>query len=405
MRLRRLMIAGVAGFAVCLLAGNGRSAGTFDWPQFRGPDRNGISKETAWNPKALAAGPKILWRTNVGKGWSSFCIFGDRIFTIGNRNEQDTVVALNVKDGKEIWQHTYPCKSGDYPGPRSTPSTDGKVVYTLARDGQLFCLNFQDGKVIWQKSVLSEFKLENTTWNLAGSPVIRGDMLLLNAGEHGVALNRRTGEKIWVSGPGPGGYSTPVVYMNGATECLAIFGCKGVYGVELKTGKKLWFHSWETQYDVNAADPIVQNGKVFISSGYGRGCALIDVKGAEPKVVWEHKGMRNHFSSCTLLNGDIYGVDGNAGNGSLKCLDFATGKEKWSKNLGFGGMMIAVDKIIMFNENGNLFVVKASPSSFEEIASATKILGKTCWTAPVLCRGVIYCRNSEGDVAAVDVSK
>ncbi|OGV57958.1 MAG: hypothetical protein A2283_15415 [Lentisphaerae bacterium RIFOXYA12_FULL_48_11] len=389
----------------CLISAlSGLSAERVDWPQFRGPNRDGISKENTWNPNALSSGPKIVWKINVGEGWSSVSIYGDKLFTMGNVNGKDIVYALNVKDGKEVWRHSYPCDAGNYSGPRTTPTTDGKVVYTLSRNGDLFCLNMTDGKVIWEKNVLRDGGGENITWGLAGSPVIYGDMLLINAGEAGVAMNCKNGAKIW-SSSGKGGYSTPVVFKKGGVDCVALFSSKGLCVVEAKSGKQVGFVNWETSYDVNAADPLPINDKLFISSGYNRGCALVDISGAQPKILWENKSMRNHFSSCVILNGNLYGVDGNTGKGALKCLDPGTGTEKWAQNLGFGGMTIAGDRIIMLNEGGDLFIAKASPASYEESSSTKDILSKTCWTSPVFCRGVIYCRNNKGDLVSIDVSK
>ncbi|MDD4872212.1 MAG: PQQ-binding-like beta-propeller repeat protein [Kiritimatiellae bacterium] len=393
------------GMIMCLFVVNGiRAADNFDWPQFRGPDRDGISRENVLNPKSLSAGPKITWKINVGNGWSSVSICGDKLFTMGNVNNKDIVYAVSVKEGKEIWRHSYPCDPGNHSGPRTTPTTDGKAVYSLSRNGDLFCLNIDDGKVIWEKNILRDGGGENIEWGIAGSPVIYNDMLLMNAGEGGVAFDRKTGTKIWSSG-GKGGYSTPVVFKKGAMDCVALFSSKGLCVVEARTGKQRAFVDWKTSYDVNAADPVPVSGKIFISSGYNRGCALIDISGTEPKIVWENKAMRNHFSSCVLFNGDLYGIDGNTGKGTLKCLDPTTGKEKWAQNLGFGGMTVAGDKIIMLNESGDLFIAKAVPDNYGELASAKGVLTKTCWTAPVFCRGTIFCRNNKGDLVAVDVSK
>ena len=384
----------------------GLAAGQTDWPQFRGANQNGISTETQWNPQALSKGGKIAWKTNLGAGYASVAISGDRVFTVGNKENQDTVYALNLKDGTPLWKYSYACAAGgSFPGPRATPATDGKRVYTLSRDGQLFCLNADTGAVYWQKNLFTEFKAGNLKWGLSPSPIIKGNLLLLNACEYGIVLNRLTGEKIWASPAGIGGYAAPVLYSAGNTDCLAVFGAKALYGVELNTGKKLWSSNWETSYDVNASDPIPFNGKIFISSGYGKGAGVIDVTGPQPKTVWTSKVMRNHFSSCVLIKGFLYGIDGNAGNGTLKCIDFATGTEQWTHDLGFGSLSAAGDRLVILNEEGELFVVKASPTAFEQIASAGKILDKTCWTAPVLCRGLIFCRNDKGNLVVLDVSK
>jgi outer membrane protein assembly factor BamB len=388
-----------------LIAEQGMTANPTDWPQFRGANQDGIAQESQWNPQALANGGKIAWKANLGAGYSGVAISGNRVFTMGNKANKDIVYALNITDGAILWQHAYPCDAGSYAGPRATPATDGKLVYTLGRDGQLFCLNAESGAVKWQKNLITDFQANNLEWGFSASPVIKDHMLLLNAGEHGLVLDRMTGEKIWASPAGVGGYAAPISFKANNTDCLAIFGAKALYGVELKTGKKLWSSKWETSYDVNAADPIPMNDKIFISSGYGKGATVLDISGAKPKAVWTSTIMRNHFSSCVLINGYLYGIDGNTGGGSLKCIDFATGAEKWNHNTGFGSLCAAGDRLVVLNEKGELSAIKASPTAFEQVATAGKILDKTCWTAPVFCRGMIFCRNDKGTLVVLDVSK
>lgn len=390
---------------VSLIAGHAGAANQDDWSQFRGPAQDGISKDTQWNPQSLANGGKVAWKSNAGAGYSSVTVVGDRVFTMGNKDNKDIVTALNIKDGTQIWQHAYACKAGSFPGPRATPATDGELVYTMSRDGHLFCLRADTGAIQWQKNMIDDFKAVNLKWGLSASPIIKDDKLLINACEYGVALNRLTGAKIWASPPGIGGYAAPVVCTDGKREYLAIFGQKALYGVDVNTGKKLWSSPWETSYDVNAADPIPLDGKIFISSGYDKGATLVDVTGPVPRNVWTSKIMRNHFSSCVLIDGYLYGIDGNTGSGSLKCIEFATGAEKWSHNLGFGSLTASGDRLIILTEKGDLLVAKASPTAFEQIVSAGKILDKTCWTAPVLCRGLLFCRNSQGLIVALNVSK
>ena len=386
----------------------GGLADQFDWPRFRGPDGNGISKETAWHPEALNT-PKILWKANVGAGQSSVAIKGHRLYTMGNRAYTDIVSCLDIKDGREVWNHSYPCKGDDVPGPHATPTIDGGSVYTLSRVGQLFCLNAADGKVKWQKNLLSDFKVKEPGWGFAGSIVVFGDLLLINAGDYGVCLKKATGDTVWASPAGTeGGHATPVLYKKGGKDFIAMLGSKSIQGIEPATGKKEWSYKWETHpvRPMNIPDPIVSDGKVFISTGYGKGCALIDIISPEVILVWENKNMRTQCSSSLLLEGYVYGIDGNRGpRNELRCLDLASGKVMWSKPLAWGGLMAAGGNLIVINDCGDIFVAKANPKAYEEIASAKGLLQKDCWTAPVLCRGVIYCRNNDGDLIAVDVSK
>ncbi|MBI4565252.1 MAG: PQQ-binding-like beta-propeller repeat protein [Planctomycetes bacterium] len=375
-----------------------------EWPRWRGPDGTGISKETEWDPQALAKGPKVKWKVNVGEGHSCVSIADKRLYTLGNKNNVDVIYCVDAETGKEVWHHTYPSKKGNYPGPRSTPALDGDFVYTMSRDGLALCLDAKTGKVKWQVDLLSEHGGSHITWGLAGSPLVVGDAVFYNAGASGVALNKATGKKIWASGGGKGGYATPVFFKNKDRECLAIFSSKDVFVVDAKTGEKLLDHRWETSYDVNAPDPLFFDGKLFITSGYNRGCALLDLSGAGARTVWENQNLSCHFSSPIYLDGHIYGVDGNTGTGQLRCLDAKTGEVKWSERGGFENLMIAGGKILAIDKKGELKIAEADPSGYKEIAQATVLSRRAQnWTAPVLCNGLIYCRNSKGDLVCIDV--
>lgn len=393
-----LLVAGLV--SVC-------SAGvvTQDWPQFRGVNQDGIASDATWNPHLLSPSPKVLWKASVGEGYSSVSVVGDRVFTAGNRNGKDTIYALSLKTGATVWEYSYSCAGGSYPGPRATPATDGVLVYAFSREGLVICLDAATGALKWEKNLAGEFKAESPRWGFSASPVIYKDKLLLNAGSYGVVLDRATGAKVWASPAGTCGYASPVVFSVGQADALAIFGEKALITVDLATGRKLGDFAWETAYDINAADPIVHNGQIFMSSGYGKGCALLDVRGGAPKSVWVNSELRCQFSSSVLLNGHLYGFDGNAGNGVLKCLDLATGSQKWEERIGFGSLMAASDNLVAINERGDLFVIKANPARYELVVSAKQVLEKTCWTQPVLCRGVLICRNDKGKMVALDVSK
>jgi len=376
-----------------------------DWTTWRGLDHNGIVADLDWNPQGLSGEPKIKWKTAVGTGYSNVSIKDDRLFTMGNVNDQDSVICLDVNTGKEKWRHTYPCKRGSYAGPRATPILDGGLVYTISREAQVFCLGEADGKVKWSRDLKKELKVGIPRWGIAGSARIEGDVAFFNAGKAGVALKKTTGKTVWANAPGMGGYSTPVLFTAQGKAAIAMFVEKHALAVDAATGRKLWEYPWVTKYDVNAADPVISGRKVFISSGYGRGCALLDTAPGRPRVAWEHRNMKNHFSSSILYEGHLYGIDGNAGSGTLRCLDFETGKERWSKNLGFGALIIAGTKLVVLNEKGMLFIAEATTSGYKEYSSGQVLKKKVCWTSPALCRGMIFCRNSPGTVVCVDVSQ
>jgi len=379
-----------------------------DWHQWRGPQRNGVSSETAWQAEWPAGGPKQLWQKVIGSGFSTVSVADGRVFTMGNDGEQDTIWCLDADTGAEIWKHSYPCRKGEHPGPRATPTVDGKVVYTISRQSDVHCLEAATGKPIWSKNLAKELGAKVAGWGIASSPLVVGDLLILNVGTAGAALNKATGKVVWQTGKGASGYASPVRFDMGDRRCVLIFAAKGLACVNLEDGQRLWWLPWKTNYNVNAADPIVVGNTIFISSGYGAGCALLKVEGGKPSIVWRNRRMKNHFSSCVLYEGHLYGSDGNAGGAVVKCIGFATGDLKWtSPKLGMASLMLAGDRLIIQGDQGKLIVAEATPSAFKPISQATVLAGQ-CWTPPVLSNGRIYCRNTgrgrrEGRLICLDV--
>lgn len=379
-----------------------------DWERFRGPDGNGIVLECKWNPQSLNHNPKILWSDNVGQGYASITIRGKWLYTAGYTNGNNVVYCIEASTGKRKWEYSFRSGTkGGYIGPRSTPVSDEEQVYFVGQEGQIICLDINSGHKKWEKDLGKDFGAKSPSWGHSASPWCENDMLILNANTYGIAIKKKTGQKIWSSPVGVGGYATPVIYTNKGKKYAVIFGQKAIYGVDVAHGDLLWSFQWETPYDVHAADPIVHENKVFFTSGYGTGCALIDISSKEPKLLWQNKNICAHFSSCVLFKGIIYGINGNAGGGTLRAIDFKDGTLKWSENLGFGSLMALGDKLVVFSETGTLTVAEATLASYKYIAShkfmdiPKKI---KCWTAPVFSNGIIYMRNSSGDIIAVDVS-
>lgn len=391
----------VAGAAVWLAA-SPVSLQANDWPHWRGPAFNGVSSETGWKTAWAGGTPKELWKASVGTGFASFSVADGRVYTTGNANDKDTLYCFDAATGKEIWKHAYdhPLDAKYYEGGTSaTPTVSGGLVYCLSKRGHLVCLDAAKGTEVWTKDLAKELDAKIPTWGFASSVLVEGDKLIVNVGSAGTALNKKDGKVLWTSGKDEAGYATPVPFDAGGERAVALFGAKALMAVRVSDGKLLWSHPWKTSYDVNAADPIINGSHFFISSGYNRGGSLVKVEGNLPAVVWENKNMRNHFNSCVLKDGFLYGAD----EDQLRCISLETGAVKWTdKAFGKGSVAMADGKLIGLSEKGELIVAEPTPDSFKVISRA-QILGGKCWTTPVLAGGRLYARNAKGDIVCVDL--
>jgi outer membrane protein assembly factor BamB len=281
---------------------------------------------------------------------------------------------------------------------------EGRVL-ALSRWGDLLCLEAATGKIVWTNNVAKQTGVRVPGWGFSGAPTVLENLLLLNVGEAGLAVNKATGQVIWQSANKDAGYSTPLPWKRDGKWSVLLGSGQSYLAVDSQTGKELWRIHWLTQYGVNAADPVLDGDLVFISSGYGKGAALLKPgAGPEPEVVWKSKVLRTQLNAAVLLDGYLYGGDGDASEKPpLKCVAIADGKEQWSEpGAAVGALMAADGKLIIMGDHGELMIAPASPKGFQPTARA-QVLGGKCWTSPVLANGFIYCRNSRGDVVAVDV--
>jgi len=383
---------------LALLASSTLSAG--DWPVWRGSNADGISPEKGWKISGIN---KKLWEINVGKGYASVSVVGGKAYTMGNLKGEDHVFCLDVESGKVLWDYKYASKPGNFPGPRATPVVDGGDVFVFNEHGFVRCLDAGTGKEKWVADVAS-MGPKNITWKFSGSPLVVGNLVVLNAGRKGVALDRKTGKKIWASS-GQGGYATPVLLKDG--KSLAIFSKDTLEIVDIKTGRGVASAKWKTKYDVNAADPVASPLGVFVTSGYGKSGALFALKGGSLKKMWENKNVKSQFTTPVLFKGFLYGADGQTGkkDAALVCLDLKTGAEKWREpSVGYGSLIISDGKIIHLSDRGVLTICEATPNGFKKLASARVLKGAgKCWTVPTLSGKLLFCRGANGKLVCLDL--
>jgi outer membrane protein assembly factor BamB len=409
---------------ICLLGINAVKgfADNSDWPRWRGRNGDGISTETDWNPEALKDGAGILWNVHIGAGYSNVVIQDDHLYTMGIFDRKHTIYCLDAVTGEEIWKQYITEK---YWEPRATPAVDGNQVYGLGADGTLVCLKAKDGVVLWKKHLLLDFKANWTSGGWTASPVVEGDLLLLNANTKQIALNRKTGELVWsIDDEKPnvswGSFATTVLYNYDGKRCALILGPSMLNAVDIKTGKKLWsYKHGERQSPIH--DPILYEDEVFLS--LTKFCVMLEVTESGPKKLWGEKELTSSMQTFVLLDKYLYGVhwpsdsqitenDWNQVlqlNWPLRCIDVNTGKVMWEKNMKMASLTAANGKLIMLELDGMLRIADVSPSYFREISSLDVLAGaekpRLFATHPVLAGGKIYCRSYAGDLVCIDVSK
>lgn len=381
-----------------------------DWPMFRGPGASGVSAETGLLAAWPAAGPSEVWRVPLGEGYSGLSVVGGRMYTLYGDAQDELVVALDASTGKELWRHRLDAKyiDGQGNGPRSTPAVEGGTVFAYGARAKLAALDAESGRLLWSQDLKKAFGARPPQWGVSASPRVWGDLLLVDAGGREgasiVALDKRSGVVKWTAGTDVQGYSTPLVIAVGGKDVAVFFTGSKIVGLDPAGGEIHWSLGWETSYDVNAAAPVfVPPNRVFLSSGYGVGAVMLEVtaKGGKTAAteVWRSKGMKNQFSTSIYHAGHLYGFD----ESILKCLDAATGEEKWkARGFGHGSLMLADGRLYVLSDRGTLALVEATPEAYKEVARFEPLDGK-CWTMPSVAGGRLFVRN-EKVVAAYDVA-
>ncbi len=376
-----------------------------DWPRFRGPNADGLSPEMAINREWQQRPPKVLWQVPLGdSGYAGPSVSGGKLYIVDHQGDQDVVRALDLNSGDEVWRYPYKDATKEYEGfSRCTPVVDGDKVYTLSRLGTLVCLYAATGKALWWRNIIADFGGRLPQWQMAVSPLIDGNRLIVCPGGHKavVALNKSTGGVLWMGGGSdPSGYATPVLATIGGKRQYVIFTGKSLIGVATNSGAVLWRFPWTTRFDVNAAAPIVIGNTVLITSGYDHGGALVDINGKRATARWKNKEFQSKFSTPLLYQGHAYVT---TERGFLICLDVATGQVRW-RQPGFewgGGVGVGDTLIVQNGRGGDVVMVRFSPESYQEVGRVRPLSGRS-WTAPIIAGGKLVVRNMQA-LACLDL--
>src|SRR6185369_6335478 len=368
---------------ICLLLDAGASSSTPggavpDWPQWRGPHRNGVSQETGLLKQWPADGPKLVWQLNdIGDGYSTPSVVGNRIYLMSNRGmENEFVQCLSARDGKVIWT-TRVGKVGNpsdflYAKARSTPTVDGDFIYSMSSDGDLTCLETKDGQIRWQKSARKEFGGQPGTWAYAESPLVDGDVVVVTPGGAQatiVALNKKTGELIWksqVPGGDAAGYASAIIVNAAGRKQYVQFLSKGIVGVDAKTGEFLWRYPQVAKGMAQMVTPVAGDEYVYGGAqGVGGGIVRLKAKpdGVGADEVYFARGLPNNIGGSVLVGNYLYGTAAD----SLDAVEFATGTIKWKADgIGGGSVACADGMLFVHGENGQVALVEATPDAYRE---------------------------------------
>jgi outer membrane protein assembly factor BamB len=381
-----------------------------DWPQWRGPRRDGVSTERGLLKSWPQNGPPRVWTaTGAGEGYSSFAAAGGRLFTLGARAEREFVVAYDAATGKRLWEtphgRRFTNDRGD--GPRSTPTVDGNRLYAFGASGDLTALDAASGRIAWTINVIRDLGGQNINWGLSESPLVAADRVIVSPGGADssiVAVSKTDGKLLWKSQGDRAGYSSAVLHELGGIRQAIFFTGQRALGLDIANGRVLWSYDRVANRVANIATPIVRGDRVFLSSDYGTGAALLQLTpsggGIDAREVYFTREMRNHHASSVLVGDYLYGFS----SAILTAMRFDTGEVAWrDRSVGKGSLVVADGRLYLFSERGDVALAEATPEAYREHGRFSLDIGaRPAWSHPVVSNGMLFLRDQD-TVYAYDV--
>jgi outer membrane protein assembly factor BamB len=398
-----------------------RSPESFDWPQWQGSDRNAVSKERGLLQEWPKDGPPLAWRIQgLGGGYSAPSIAAGRIFGMSNRDDNEVVWALSEKDGQPLWATplgtAFKQKAPQgAEGPACTPTVDGDRLYVMGLAGNVACLQVQDGKIVWQRDLQSDFGAHAPMWSYRESPLVDGNKVICTPGGENatmVALDKLTGETIWKSqvpgNPGAAYASAIAIDFEGQRQYVQLTQ-KTLIGVAASDGKFLWkYDKPASRPGINCSTPIYHDGQVFAASAYGAGGGLVKLSkdadgGVKAEEVYFSKKMQNHHGGMIVFDGCLYGANGGNEGGNLVCLDFQTGNVLWDerddkeRRAPKGSLALADGRLYYRTEKGAMILIEPNSKQYVEHGRFNQPdrSDSPAWTHPVIANGKLYVRDQD----------
>jgi outer membrane protein assembly factor BamB len=381
-----------------------------DWPQFLGPDRNGIYTGPPLAKSWPAGGPRVVWRKQVGAGFAGPVVAAGRLILFHRVANEEVVESLDPRTGTGQWRYgyatTYRDDFGFDEGPRAVPVVANGRVYTFGAEGKLHALELATGRVIWSEDTKKRFGVQKGFFGAAGSPLVEDGRVIANiGGKDGakdagvVAFNAETGAVLWESTNHQASYSSPIGATIDTHRRAIFFTRQGLVGLDPATGAVAFQRIWRSpsQTSVNAATPVVVGNLIFVSATYEAGATVLKIEGNQLTELWKSdEVLSNHYATSVYYNGYLYGYHGRQEfNPSFRSVDFKTGAVKWSEDRFHAGTVtLAGDRLLILRETGELVMAQATPDAFRPMARA-QILPATLRSYPALADGFLFARNND----------
>ena len=392
---------------LCALSATASAA---DWPQWLGPTRDAHVGETGL-VAGWKQGTQVLWKQPMGRGYASVAVVQGVVYGVRSTDGTEELVAFDAVTGTPRWSFAlgpYYEDVQDFDGPRVTPTVVGEQVIALHASGRLVSVNRADGTLQWSVDLQKDLRGVMPRFGYAGSPLVDDGRIYLSiGGDQGgslVALSLKDGRKIWASGSYSAGYSSPIRAELAGRDVIVFFTGFGVVGADVADGTVRWSYAWKTDYEINAATPVVLGAnRLFVASGYGvGGAALLIHDDGQVTELWRTKRMKNKLATSVLYEGHLYGFN----ETRLTSLDASTGEEDWSDgDYGRGALVLAEGHLLVVSENCTVSMVKATPKGHQVVGTPIRPLtGEPCWSAPAVSQGVLYLRDG-AEMAAIEIKR